>query len=72
MQTVRPIHAVRALNLLSPDNEEFVNQIRTYSNSIVPTGSIDLMEKLELEQIKKEIDERMMEYTKLFTQIKYL
>ena len=70
MQTVRPIHIIRALNLLSPDNEESVHQIRTYLNSIVPTGSADLMEKLELEQIKTEINERMLEYTKLFTQIK--
>ncbi|CAF1175922.1 unnamed protein product [Rotaria sordida] len=70
MQPIRPIHIVRALNLVSPDNETSVHQIRTYLNSIVPTASADLMEKLELEQIKKEIDERMMEYTRLFTQIK--
>jgi hypothetical protein len=70
IQNVRPIHLVRALNLLSPDNEESVQQIRTYLNTILPIGCADLMEKLEVEQIKKEIDERMMEYTKLFTQIK--
>ncbi|CAF1589427.1 unnamed protein product [Rotaria magnacalcarata] len=70
MQPIRPIHVIRALTLVSPDNEESVHQIRTYLNSIIPTASADLMEKLELEQIKKEIDERMMEYTKLFTQIK--
>lgn len=70
MQDIRPIHVVRALNLISPDNEERVHEIRTFLNSIVPTASVNLMEKLELEQIKKEIDERMMEYTKLFTQIK--
>ncbi|CAF1188746.1 unnamed protein product [Rotaria sp. Silwood1] len=70
MENIRPIHVVRALNLVSPDDEEFVHKIRTCLNSIVPTASADLMEKLELEQIKKEIDERMMEYTKLFTQIK--
>jgi hypothetical protein len=70
MQNIRSIHIVRALNLISPDNEESVQQIRTYLYSIIPTGNLDLMEKLEVEQIKKEIDERMMEYTKLFTQIK--
>ncbi|CAF1618039.1 unnamed protein product, partial [Adineta ricciae] len=70
VENPRPIQVVRALNLVSPDNAETVHQIRTFLNSIVPTGSRDLMEKLELEQIKKEIDERMMEYTNLFTQIK--
>jgi hypothetical protein len=69
-QDVRSINTIRALNLVSPDNEESVHQIRTYLYSIAPTPGSDLMEKLELEQIKKEIDERMMEYTKLFTQIK--
>lgn len=70
VQDVSPIQVIRALNLVSPDNEESVHQIRTFLNTIVPTGSLGLMEKLELEQIRKEIDERMMEYTKLFTQIK--
>ncbi|CAF4194371.1 unnamed protein product [Rotaria sp. Silwood2] len=70
MQNIRPIHLVRALNLASPDDEKSVHKIRTSLNSIIPTGSADLMERLELEQIKKEIDERMMEYTQLFTQIK--
>ena len=69
-QDVRSINIIRALNLVSPDNEESVHQIRTFLYSITPTPGADLMEKLELEQIKKEIDERMMEYTKLFTQIK--
>ncbi|UJR20468.1 hypothetical protein I4U23_023597 [Adineta vaga] len=70
VENLRPIQVIRALNLLSPDDAESVHQIRMYLNTIIPTGSQSLMEKLELEQIKKEIDERMMEYTKLFTQIK--
>jgi len=70
LTNIRPIHIVRALNLISPDDALSVNQIRTYANTILPIGNADLMEKLEVEQMKKEIDERMMEYTKLFTQIK--
>ena len=70
MENTRPIHIVRALNLIFPENEESVQQIRTSLNSILPTASANLMEKLEVEQIKKEIDERMMECTKLFTHIK--
>ena len=70
LANIRPIHIVRALNLISPDDATTVSQIRTYANTILPIGSADFMEKLEVEQIKKEIDDRMMEYTKLFTQIK--
>ena len=70
LANIRPIHIVRALNLISPDDATSVNQIRTHANTILPIGSIDLMERLEVEQIKKEIDDRMMEYTRLFTQIK--
>ena len=70
MSNVRAINVIRALNLVSPDDEASVHVIRSYLNSIVPTPGSTVMEKLEVEQIKKEIDERMMEYTKLFTQIK--
>ncbi|CAF1158181.1 unnamed protein product [Rotaria magnacalcarata] len=70
MANVRPIHVVRALNLVSPDNEESVQAIRSFLGSIVWLPGTELMEKLELEQIKKEIDDRMMEYTNLFTQMK--
>ncbi|CAF0963030.1 unnamed protein product [Brachionus calyciflorus] len=66
----RPIHIVRALNLISPDDAESVNKIRTYLNTIPPNGNADFLEKLEVEQMKKEIEDRMMEYTKLFTEIK--
>lgn len=70
MANIRSIHVVRALNLVSPDNEESVQAIRLFLGSIVSLPGTELMEKLELEQIKKEIDDRMMEYKKLFTQIK--
>ncbi|CAF1362928.1 unnamed protein product [Adineta steineri] len=69
-ENISPLQVVRALNLISPDDKESVQQIRTYLYSIIPTGNMNLTEKLELEQIKNEIDERMMEYTNLFTQIK--
>lgn len=70
LEKIRSIHVIRALNLVSPDDEETVHQIRTYLYTISPTPGSDLMEKLEVEQIKNELDERMMEYTKLFTQIR--
>ena len=70
LENPRPIHIVRALNLISPEDADSVNKIRIYLNTIVPIDSANFNEKLEVEQIKKEIDERMMEYTKLFTQIR--
>lgn len=70
LENARPIYIVRALNLISPDDADSVNKIRTHLNTILPIGNANFNEKLEVEQIKKEIDDRMMEYTKLFTQIK--
>ncbi|UJR19527.1 hypothetical protein I4U23_022657 [Adineta vaga] len=70
MVNVRSIHVVHALNLVSPDNEESVQAIRSFLGSIVSVSGTELMEKLELEQIKREIDDRMMEYKKLFTEMK--
>ncbi|CAF5024624.1 unnamed protein product, partial [Rotaria sp. Silwood1] len=69
-QTVRPIDLLRALNLISPDDEEHVKSIQTQLNTIKITDSKNLMERLEAEQIYKEIDQRMMEYRQLFTQLK--
>jgi len=69
LENVRSIHLLRALNLISPENEDEVKNIISQLNSILPTG-IDKMEKLDVEQIKKEISDRMMEYINLFTQIK--
>ncbi|CAF1520287.1 unnamed protein product [Didymodactylos carnosus] len=70
MKNVRPIHLLRALNLISPQNEEHVRSIQTYLNTIQITNSKNLMERLEVEQMHKEIDQRMMEYRQLFTQLK--
>ncbi|CAF1216812.1 unnamed protein product, partial [Didymodactylos carnosus] len=70
MQNIRPLNSVRALNLVSPQNEEQVKSIQTYLNTIQITNSKNLMERLEVEQIYKEIDERMMKYRQLFTQLK--
>lgn len=70
LANARPIQVVRALNLVSPDDEEAVQAIRAYLGSIVSLPGTDLMEKLELEQIKNEIDDRMVEYKKLFGQMK--
>ncbi|CAF1290456.1 unnamed protein product [Didymodactylos carnosus] len=69
LNNIRSIHMVKALNLMSPENEESVREILTHLHSIIPTDS-NLMERLEVEQIKREINDRMMEYIKIFTQIK--
>lgn len=65
----RSIHLVRALNLVSPDCEESVREVLKHLNGVVPSGN-DVMERLEVEQIKREVTTRMMEYIQLFTQIK--
>jgi hypothetical protein len=46
-----------------------VREIITSLHKIVPSGN-NTIERLEVEQIKKEIDARMMEYLSLFTQMK--
>ncbi|CAF0807057.1 unnamed protein product [Adineta steineri] len=70
MKDVRAIHLLHALNLISPQNEEHVKSIQTYLNTISITNSKNLMERLEVEQLHKEIDQRMMEYRQLFTELK--
>ncbi|CAF4188482.1 unnamed protein product [Rotaria sordida] len=69
-QNARPIDLLRALNLVSPPDEEHVKSIQAYLNTIQITNSKNIMERLEAEQIYKEIDQRMMEYRQLFTQLK--
>jgi hypothetical protein len=69
-QNLRPIDLLHALNLASPQNEEQVKSIQICLNSIQITNSQNFMERLEAEQIYKEIDQRMMEYRQLFTQLK--
>ncbi|CAF1084048.1 unnamed protein product [Adineta steineri] len=70
MTNIRAIHLLRALNLISPQNEEHVKSIQTYLNTIQVTHSKNIMERLEAEQIHQEIDQRMMEYRQIFTQLK--
>ncbi|CAF4369688.1 unnamed protein product, partial [Adineta steineri] len=70
MTNTRAIHLLRALNLISPQNEEHVKSIQTYLNTIQVTHSKNIMERLEAEQIHQEIDQRMMEYRQIFTQLK--
>ncbi|CAF3490402.1 unnamed protein product [Rotaria socialis] len=69
-ENIRPIDHLRGLNLVSPQNEEQVKSIQISLNSIQITNSQNLMERIEAEQIYKEIDQRMMEYRQLFTQMK--
>lgn len=70
MKDIRAIHLLHALNLIQPENEEQVRAIQTYLNDIQVTNSKNFVERLEAEQIYKEIDHRMMEYRQLFTQLK--
>ncbi|CAF3984380.1 unnamed protein product [Rotaria sp. Silwood1] len=70
MKNIRPIHSLHALNLISPKNEEDVKSIQAYLSTIQITNNKNLIERLEVEQIYNEIDQRMMEYTQLFTQLK--
>ncbi|CAF1040699.1 unnamed protein product [Adineta steineri] len=70
MKDIRAIHRLHALNLIQPENEEQVKSIQTYLNDIQITNSKNFAERLETEQIYKEIDQRMMEYRELFTQLK--
>ncbi|CAF2121226.1 unnamed protein product [Rotaria magnacalcarata] len=70
MKDIRAIHLLHALNLIQPENEEQVKSIQTYLNNIQITNSKNFAERLEAEQIYKEIDQRMMEYRQLFTQLK--
>ncbi|UJR12761.1 hypothetical protein I4U23_016935 [Adineta vaga] len=70
MKDIRAIHLLHALNLIQPENEEQVKSIQTSLNDIKITNSKNFAERLEAEQIYKEIDQRMMEYRQLFTQLK--
>ena len=67
---VRSIQVIRALNLVSPENEKSVQEIRCYVSTVIAAPGTELMEKLELEQIKKEIDGRMVEYMTLFGEMR--
>jgi hypothetical protein len=69
MSDIRVIHLLRALNLIQPESEEQVKSIQTYLNDIQITNSKNFAERLEAEQMYKEIDQRMMEYRQLFTQL---
>jgi len=65
----RSIHNINALNLVSPTNEEEVRQVLRNLNQILPRGE-NMTEKMELEQIKKDISDRMMQFLEVFTKIK--
>ena len=70
LKDVRAIHLLHAVNLIVPENEEQVKSVQTCLNDIRISNSKNLAERLEAEQIYKEIDQRMMEYRHLFTQLK--
>jgi hypothetical protein len=68
LENVRSIHLLKSINLLTPSNENEVKDVLKYIHAILPTG-INISERLEVEQIKSEISNRMMEYINLFTQL---
>ena len=70
MENIRAIDLIRAINLVAPEDQETVQAIRAYLNTVSPAPGTDLKEKLELEQIKREIDDRMVEYKTLLGEVK--
>lgn len=56
MKEVRAIHYLHAVNLILPENEEEVKSIQICLNDIQISNSKNLAERLEAEQIYKEID----------------
>ena len=66
---IKPLSRMKALNKLSPQNEADTKEILTRLNEISSSGA-NINDKLEIEQWRKEISSRMMEYLQLFTQIK--
>lgn len=63
-----PIDQAKAISLLSPDDEPDVRDVMARINGVQTTGG--LLERMEIEQIKKEVMERMMEFLELFTEMR--
>ena len=64
------IQHIRALNLVEVENQDSVDQIRQYLSMIPPGSGANVTERLDVEVIREEINTRMLEYTRLFTQIR--
>ena len=68
-EKVTPVQQINAINLVTPTDEAGVRGLLVALNGINPTG-VSLTDRLQVEQMKKEINERLMEYLSLFTQMK--
>jgi len=66
---IQPIHNINALNQYNPEDEEQVKNILRHLNTIPIKGN-DKFEKMEVEQMKEDISNRMMQFLNVFTQIK--
>lgn len=69
LETIESIHSLNALNQCNPENEEQVRNVLRHLNTI-PIKGKDKMEKMEIEQMKADISDRMMQFLNIFTQIK--
>ncbi len=68
-ETKNPQKIINGLSLFQPESEEEVRNLLVLLHS-VPNKGNNMLEKLQIEKIKKETEERMMEYISIFTQIK--
>lgn len=69
LMDIRPIHTINALNQCNPEDEGQVKTILSHLNTIPIKGN-DKFEKMEVEQMKEDVSNRMMQFLNVFTQIK--
>jgi hypothetical protein len=69
LENIQPIHNINALNQCNPEDEDQVKNILRHLNTIPIKGN-DKFEKMEVEQMKEDISNRMMQFLNVFTQIK--
>eukprot|EP00742_Colponemidia_sp_Colp-10_P008962 GILJ01009736.1.p1 GENE.GILJ01009736.1~~GILJ01009736.1.p1 ORF type:complete len:1004 (-),score=155.62 GILJ01009736.1:340-2919(-) len=64
------LQVIKGLNLTPVDNEAQVREVIAAVNQVPTDPSLNMLQKMELNQIRKEVEDRMMEYIRLFTEIK--
>lgn len=70
-ENVSPLYRIKAINKIVPTNEQEVKGILVQLNNVPSYGhNMTISEKMEVEQMKRDLSARMMEYIGLFTQIK--
>jgi hypothetical protein len=66
---VTPLRALKALNLVVPEEEAGVRAVLKSVHDVAATGT-SVLERMEVAQLKADVAGRMMEYLGLLTQIK--